>query len=546
MPRPTSRTLAALLLAAGAAAAIPVPVRAQAPASAAASTAITADGAQAVAAAVEAGIRKWFAADVTDGSVLWKGTTTATPAGDHYQVSLPFLSLVNEDKSRIDVGVIRLAVKPQDDGTHQVGVALPPSMPHFDAKGAPEGAMTIGRQQIFGVWTPRFQTFLSLDAALGAIGITNNRGQARLNLADVAGKVDLKADGAGPNTYSGASSFTLGGLKAHDEKGVPVGSIGTLAIEATYGRLDLDRLAKLTDSASPQAVAPAAAPTPSPQPMPQATPSAAGAPAPAPLPPMPAVPDMQGLFGGAGFTLRLDDIAFTDTDDGTRFGWKQARLQGGVDDLDKPMARATLGFSQNGLSFEPLPGPGEFLPHSVEFAMSMGKVPTAALSQAFSASSMPGLDIATAGAAAGFQFLGALGQAGSEIKVDRLSIVTPAAAGTLNGQATFTQSAAFGAVGAFSLVMRGLDTAIKVLQPKGGKPDPDSQGIIQALTMIKALGQQSKDERGQELRTYRIDLTPEGKVMLNGTDLAPLLGGGEAEPEPAPEPAPAKKGPKKT
>jgi len=544
MPRPTSRTLAALLLAAGTAAAMPVPSHAQAPAPAVASTAVTAEGAQAIAAAVEAGIRKWFAADVTDGSVLWKGTTTATASGDHYQVSLPFLSLVNDDKSRLDVGVIRLAVKPLADGNHQVGIALPPSMPHFDSKGAPEGAMTIGRQQVFGVWAPRFQTFLSLDAALGAIGITNNKGQARLNLADVAGKVDLKADGAGPNTYSGASSFTLGGLKAHDEKGVPVGSIGTLAIDATYGRLDLERLAKLTDSVP--AAAPAAAPTPSPQAAPQATPSASGAPAPAPLPPMPAVPDVQGLFGGAGFTLRLDDIAFTDTDDGTRFGWKQARLQGGVDDLDKPMARATLGFSQNGLSFEPLPGPGEFLPQSIEFAMSMGKVPTAALSQAFSASSMPGLDIATAGAAAGFQFLGALGQAGSEIKVDRLSVVTPATAGTLNGQATFTQSAAFGAVGAFSLVMRGLDSAIKALKPKGGKPDPDTQGIIQGLTMIQALGQQSKDERGQELRTYRIDLTPEGKVMLNGTDLAPLLGGGEAAPEPAPEPAPAKKGAKKT
>ncbi|HYH19311.1 MAG TPA: hypothetical protein VD995_11905 [Azospirillum sp.] len=543
MPRSTSRTLAALALAAGTAAAVPALAQSAAPGSAApaVATAVSAEGAQAIAAAVDAGLRKWFPADALDGSMLWKGTTTATPSGDHYQVSLPFLSLVNDDKARLDVGVIRLAVKPLADGNHQVGIALPPSMPHFDAKGAPEGAMTIGRQQIFGVWAPRFQTFLSLDAAVGTVGIVNNKGQAKLRLADVAGKVDLKADGAGPNTYSGSSSFTLGGLQAHDEKGVSVANIGTMAIEATYGRLDLERLARLTDPAPPPA--PVAAPAPAPR----TNPPANGAPAPAPLPPMPAVPELQGLFGGAGFTLRLEDIAFTDTDDGSRFGWKQMRMQGGVDDLDKPMSRATLGFSQNGLAIEPLPGPGEFMPQSIEFALSMGKVPTAALSQAFASSSVPGLDIATAGAAAGFQFLGALGQAGSEITLDRLSVVTPATAGTLNGQATFTQSAAFGAVGAFSLVMRGLDTAIKALQPKrGAKPDPDTQGSIQALTMIQALGQQSKDERGQELRTYRIDLTPEGKLLLNGTDLAPLLGGGEAAPEPAPEPEPAKRGQKRT
>ncbi|HEY0835272.1 MAG TPA: hypothetical protein VGE72_15315, partial [Azospirillum sp.] len=281
---------------------------------------------------------------------------------------------------------------------------------------------------------------------------------------------------------------------------------------------------------------------------PQPAPSASGAPAPAPMPPMPAVTDLQGLFAGAGFAVRVDDTAFTDPDDGTRFGWRQMRVQGGVEDLDKPLSRASLAFSQDGLTLDPPPGPGDFMPRSMDLAMSIGKVPTAALSQAFSSSSVPGLDIATAGAMAGFQFLGALGQAGSEIKLDRLSVVTAAAAGTLNGQATFTQNATFGAVGAFSLVMRGLDTAIKVLQPKrGAKPDPDTQGSIQALTMIQALGQQSKDERGQELRTYRIDLTPEGKLLLNGTDLVPLLGGGnEAEPEPEPKPEPARKGAKRT
>ncbi|HEY0834645.1 MAG TPA: hypothetical protein VGE72_12115, partial [Azospirillum sp.] len=258
MPRPTSRTLAALLLAASTAAALPALAQTAAPnPPAAASTAVSAEGAQALASAIDAGLRTWFPADAMDGTLRWKGTTAAVPTGDHYQVSLPFLSLVNEEGSRLDVGIIRLAVKPLADGTQQVGISLPPSMPSFEADGAPEGAMTIGRQQIFGVWAPRFQTFLSLDAAVGAIGVDGAKGQAMLRLAEVLGKVDLKADSPGADTYSGTSSVTLGGLLAHDKKGATVARIGTMAAEATYGKLDLARLAALTGPAPSPAPAPA-------------------------------------------------------------------------------------------------------------------------------------------------------------------------------------------------------------------------------------------------------------------------------------------------
>jgi hypothetical protein len=60
--------------------------------------------------------------------------------------------------------------------------------------------------------------------------------------------------------------------------------------------------------------------------------------------------------------------------------------------------------------------------------------------------------------------------------------------------------------------------------------------------MVQALGQAGKDETGADTRTYKIDVTEAGQILLNGADMTALLGGGS---EPAPPPAPAEQPKKK-
>jgi len=62
------------------------------------------------------------------------------------------------------------------------------------------------------------------------------------------------------------------------------------------------------------------------------------------------------------------------------------------------------------------------------------------------------------------------------------------------------------------------------------------------IGMLQAMGQISKDESGAEIRSYKIEMTDSGQLLLNGADMAPLLSGGG---EPAAPPAEAGKKPKK-
>ncbi len=143
------------------------------------------------------------------------------------------------------------------------------------------------------------------------------------------------------------------------------------------------------------------------------------------------------------------------------------------------------------------------------------------------------------------RLVGAMAEVGSELRIDTLAVNTPATSGTVTGSMRMAANSAYGAVGGATVLLRGLDAAAKALQPKPGqKADKELQSTLGVIAMLQAMGQASKDEAGNDVRSYKIDLTETGQMLLNGADMAPLLGGAGAEPEAEPEPAP-KKGSKK-
>ena len=96
----------------------------------------------------------------------------------------------------------------------------------------------------------------------------------------------------------------------------------------------------------------------------------------------------------------------------------------------------------------------------------------------------------------------------------------------MTGGAKFDADAMFGAAGSFNVVMRGIDSAIKALQPaKGKKPSDDVKQTLAVLNMFQLLGQQGKDADGKEVRNYAIEIKTDGKVLLNGSDMSTLMEG---------------------
>lgn len=495
---------------------------------------ITPEGAQALSAALKDGIKRWFPNSKDGPRFEWKGDLVATPAGDHYDVALPALSAIDPDGSRIDVGSVRMTVKPLEGGTHAVTATLPDSIPILDG-GKPSATITLGKQRLSGVWAPAYETFLSMDAELANLSVVGAKNDGALTIGAVTANGDLKPDGA--TTYSGPGALAISNLVFRDEKNRDILKLGTLALEGTYSRVDLGRVASL-------------------QRMSQQTAGGGAQPPAADL-----LSAMQGLMGGMSFRVRLADLSGLNPEDGTKGALTQLAIRGGVEDLDRPLGSASLGFDAEGLTLTPAVAPESFMPKRVNLQLSAAKLPANAFWKAFAdlaaageptppakgsgkgpAKKGPETNGADAAAEAAFgRLFTALSEAGTEARIDTLAVDTPATSGSVTGSARVAANSAMGAVGGATILLRGLDGAAKALQPKPGqKADKETQDTLGFIAMLQAMGQVSKDETGKDVRTYKIDLTETGQVLLNGADMGPLLGGAgmeveEEEEEPAPK-----------
>ena len=88
----------------------------------------------------------------------------------------------------------------------------------------------------------------------------------------------------------------------------------------------------------------------------------------------------------------------------------------------------------------------------------------------------------------------------------------------------------FGATAKTRLEIFGIDKLIGYAQQAAADPalpaeqKANAQSLLQTLTMLQMVGQQSKNANGQDIRTYDLELTADGKTLLNGADLMTVMG----------------------
>lgn len=524
--------------------------------------AVDADGAKSLAAAIKDGLARWFPPPAdedededAEGSqvvVDWQGEPVVTPAGDHYAVALPRLTVENAEGTRLDVGTVLLTVTPRDGGTYTVTATLPDRIPvrEVDEDGAvtrESAAFTIGRQEFSGLWSPSLQTMTTVDASYGDLALTAAKGKGVITIGSATMMQELKPDGdaagngtAGngtdgsesarqPPRWSGPGAFTLSKLSARDETGRELAAIDGLSVDTQTDHIDLSRLAALN---ALTAAARAKGETPS-------------------------LTDMLGMLrgltaGGSG-RLRLSGLSFHDPKPGgydVTLG--QISMRFGVEGLDRDLATLTMAYDTRAIVIKPSPEPQAFIPRDASLQFTFDKLPTDALWQALSrmakasdardagGDGLPAKPDDAVMAQVGQTVLAALAQSGTELRIDTLTLDTPSVAGKATGSAHYAPTSPFGAAGGALIHLRGLDAAAKALKPEPGqKPDKDTQQALGVVAMLQAMGQAGKDDAGNEERTYKIDVTADGQLLLNGADMSALLGAA-AGPEPEPHPKPKK------
>ncbi|KAA0592181.1 adenosylcobinamide amidohydrolase [Azospirillum lipoferum] len=500
-------------------------------------------GAKALAASLKKDLPRWFPPPTEDGEGIgfeWQGEPTVKPAGDHYDVALPRLSAEDAEGTLFDIGTILLAVTPKDDSQYGVSITLPSAMKVQNLDDNDEyvdaATISIGKQSFTSTWSGALETLLAVDGAFNDIAVTAADGKGKVSIASMTMVQDLKPEAGtnGATLWSGPAAFAFGGLSVQDEKKKELVKIGGVTAEAAYTRVDLTKvsaLQKLSEQTAAKGVAPSTSEL---------------------------LPKLQGMFGGVTGAMRLSNLSFVNPEDGTQVSLGQLAFRSGLTDLDQALSTVSMGMEARDFSMTPSPAPAAFTPRAFEMKLSVAKLPNSALWKAFTElakaaeaeEAPPPKKGAKAKAAAPTppssdvvmqQAMAAMGEAGTELRIDALNLDTPATAGTATGAVRVATQAAFGVTGGATVLLRGIDAAVKAMQPApGAKPDKETQDLLGGLAMIQALGQAGKDDTGADTRTYKIDITEAGQLLLNGADMTALLAGG-SEPAPAPAEQPKKK-----
>ncbi|MEI7608984.1 MAG: hypothetical protein WCJ64_16525 [Rhodospirillaceae bacterium] len=454
--------------------------------------AVTSDAASALTNTLDTGLRQWLPSGASKAGWRWSGRPLVTPAGDHYDVDLPALTIAGDDGSGIQVGVVKLTLTPQADGSWMVGLTVPSRILMVLADGKSDGEMTIGSQRFSGRWLPALGTFVTMDGEFGTLVAASAKDHTRLEVGKLAIRTDLAEQP--PGRWSGPGTLTLNGVAMVDEHGAEVARIGSLAVDSTMSGVDLAGLVKIGN-------------TPDAQHHPEL---------------------LRGLIAAFSAKLAVGDTTMTAANDGSSFTVKELAAHGGIEGLDGELSSVTFGYKHGGLTLKPSPGPAEFIPDRGDLDLALTSLPNAGLWAAVETvlKPAPGQTDEQTGTQFAQTALTALTQAGSRLVIKSLALESPAAAATVKGSATFDGKAGFGLVAGIDVVLRGIDAAVKRMQPApGAKVDEDTQQTLAAFAFAQALGAPGKDEAGRDLRTYKLELGPDGRILLNGADMSTVLTG---------------------
>ena len=98
---------------------------------------VSSEAASALTDSLDIGLRQWLPSTGAKAGWHWAGRPLVTPAGDHFDVDLPALTITDDDGSGIQAGVIKLTLAPAADGSWQVGITVPGQIPMIAADARP-------------------------------------------------------------------------------------------------------------------------------------------------------------------------------------------------------------------------------------------------------------------------------------------------------------------------------------------------------------------------------------------------------------------------
>ena len=427
--------------------------------------------------------------------------------GDTFSTTFETFTATDEEFA-VDVGPVTLTITPGDEGLSEVDAQIGESI--VIRQGDQETArISIGEQTGQGIWDDALENFTSIDMQLVKLSLQmpDNPVQAELAGLDYSASLATEDD----QTWTSRNDFQASALSIKGPEGQSV-ELGMLSADFSSSGSDYQQLLDFTEqlqttlsreqleNASDPAVAQEIIST---------------------------LAELYGFFQGFEGNLTLSDFAVAQGDTGLG---AFASLGFGID-FNAGDDGASFGYSIDlqGLETPMAPVPPGLLPQALRLEVGLTDIPEGLLERVGELlDETQGMSPEEQQALVSRELMGVVMQSDLGAYIRETYVAAPDARIDLNVQAQVAPGSPFGATGDVDLRIVGLDQAV---QGAGLDQDPE---IAPALAMVTAFSNRTEEE-GKVIDSFALQVTEDGKLMLNGKDVSGMLMGTGAAPAPEDE-----------
>lgn len=189
-----------------------------------------------------------------DSHITCEGQVTVEPAETYYAVTWPHITLGNPDGEQTEIGLIAMNAAPHDKpGQYKITTALPSPITTQDAEGNRIMAITIGGQNVAGIFDEKLGNFIKMDARLQDVTIILDTGEYVANIPALQLRYDLNED---QGRLSGPSRFEISDFSLTHANGDKPLSIEQLLVTSTIKDLKTELLNTFSTKEEPVKQAP--------------------------------------------------------------------------------------------------------------------------------------------------------------------------------------------------------------------------------------------------------------------------------------------------
>jgi len=409
---------------------------------------------------------------------------------------------LSDGEFSIALDPITIAITPGADNLSEVDFQMGEAVV-ISQNDAEVARISIGEQTGQGIWNETLDNFASTDVQLVKLTLEmpDNPMQAELAGLDYSSSLVMEDD----QTWTSRGGFQASALTVQGPEGQHL-DLGMLSADFSVSGTDYQRFMSFTEELQNLFSAEQMAQMESDP--------AAGQQV------LSTLVELYGFFQGLEGNFTLSDFAVAQGD--TALGAFES-LSFGID-FNTADTGASLGYSIDlqGLETPMAPVPPGLLPDALRVEVGLDNIPQSLLDRLGELlTEIEGMPPEQQGAMISQELMGLVMQSDLGAYIRETYVAAPDARMDLNLEARVATASPFGAVGDLELVIVGLDQAVAQM---GLDQNPE---VAPALAMLTAFSNRTEQD-SQVVDTFALQVTEDGKLMLNGKDVSAMLMGAGA------------------